>query len=122
MSIDLTISSNYKKEYTHVTIKGVLDLYTSAEFVRTIYDEETTQQKTMILDFKEVQFVDTHGIGTLIQSYKTLAEKGISIKLLSPSSSIKKAFELSGFSKLGIPMYDSIDMAFTIKAKKGESL
>ena len=120
MSIDLTISTNYKNDYTLVLLKGVLDLYTSAEFVRGLYDNETTQHRTILLDFKELQFVDTHGIGTLVQSYKTLAEKGISIKILSASSSIKKALELAGFHKLGIPIYDSLDMAFTIKPKKGD--
>lgn len=94
-----------------VHMMGELDHH-SAEEVRTKIDDrlDRNKNKLLILDFADVTFMDSSGIGVVIGRYKKLTIKGGNVFVTNVNSSIKKVFELSGMFKI-IKLFDSLDKA-----------
>ena len=90
---------------------GELDHH-SAEEVRNKIDDRLNQDKItkLILDFKNVSFMDSSGIGLIMGRYKNCKMKKGSICISRATDSIKRVFELSGIFKI-IKIYDTIEEA-----------
>ncbi len=54
----------------------------------------------LILDFSEVSFMDSSGIGLVMGRYKLMSEIGGKIFVHNPPPHIKKVMKLSGIEKL----------------------
>lgn len=68
-----------------------------AEVDAAIY---THSPKTLILDFQNVTFMDSSGIGLIMGRYKILHPMGGSIILLRPAPHIKRILRLAGMERL----------------------
>lgn len=69
----------------------------STEFRRKILQLISTDQKSIILDMKHVDFVDSTGLGTLVVAHTQLQKAGGSVKLLNVS---KRNIQLLILTKL----------------------
>ncbi|MGN0621471.1 MAG: anti-sigma factor antagonist [Porcipelethomonas sp.] len=56
--------------------------------------------RELILDFSEVDFMDSSGIGLVMGRYKLMKEFGGAVTVRNPSSQIKKVMKISGIEKL----------------------
>ncbi|MEG1993504.1 MAG: anti-sigma factor antagonist [Oscillospiraceae bacterium] len=56
--------------------------------------------KELILDFREVGFMDSSGIGLVMGRYKIMQEMGGKIEISSASGSILKLMALGGIEKI----------------------
>lgn len=56
--------------------------------------------KELVLDFREVGFMDSSGIGLVMGRYKILKETGGKIEINSPSPSVLKLLMLGGIEKI----------------------
>jgi stage II sporulation protein AA (anti-sigma F factor antagonist) len=90
---------------------GELDHH-SAEEVRNKIDDRLDRDNItkLIMDFSDVSFMDSSGIGVVIGRYKKLSLKKGSICVTRVGGSVKRVFELSGMFKI-IKLYDSIEEA-----------
>ncbi len=50
---------------------------------------------SILLDFTEVTFMDSSGIGELVASYRTIDRMGGALKILKPSKRIQNSLELT---------------------------
>jgi anti-sigma B factor antagonist len=57
-----------------------------------------TSLKTVTIDLKDVEFIDSTGVGVFISIYKFLIEKQISFKIIHPKEIVNKVFTIT---KLG---------------------
>ena len=82
-------------------IKGDLDHHTAKE-IRLAFDKEIREKnpKILILDFKDVTFMDSSGIGLIIGRYKIMEELGGKILVAKAPSYIKKVLRISGVNRL----------------------
>ncbi|URZ00166.1 anti-sigma F factor antagonist [Clostridium felsineum] len=94
-----------------VSIIGELDHHSSEEIRNKIDDHiKFKGYKNVILDFSNVTFMDSSGIGVVIGRYKKLTSFGGNICVVGPKESVKRIFELSGMLKI-INIYASLDKA-----------
>ena len=80
-----------------------------AERIRTRADFEIQKYipKKVVLDFNNVTFMDSAGIGMLIGRYKMVTMFGGSINMINVKPNIKRIFEMAGILKL-IPIIEDI--------------
>lgn len=73
-----------------------------AERIRTRADFEIQKYipKKVVIDFNNVTFMDSAGIGMLIGRYKMVTMFGGSINMINVKPNIKKVFEMAGILKL----------------------
>lgn len=53
-----------------------------------------------IVDFKELQYISSAGLGTLIKTYSRLKNTGHSIKLINMNKHIYEVFKISALDKV----------------------
>lgn len=87
---------------------GELDMRTAPQFRQEI-EEKLNNFETilsLILNFADVSFVDSSGLGVILGRYKKMAQRGGQVMLVSVPPQVRKVFELSGIFKI-IAHYDS---------------
>ncbi|MFT5874326.1 MAG: stage II sporulation protein AA (anti-sigma F factor antagonist) [Clostridium sp.] len=94
-----------------VYMSGELDHH-SAEEVRNIIDDRLDRDRynKLIMDFSEVSFMDSSGIGVVIGRYRKLHMKNGKVCVTNIKSSVKRVFDLSGMFKI-IMAYDDVEQA-----------
>lgn len=100
-----------KNENLIVYMMGELDHH-SAEEVRSKIDDRLDRDNVikLILDFTNVTFMDSSGIGVVIGRYKKVSLKKGMVCIANVNSSVKRVFDLSGMFKI-IKLYDNIEQA-----------
>lgn len=84
----------------------------SAEYFKQKLDDEIIARmpKSLVLDFSEVNFMDSSGIGVLMGRYKNLQKIGGTMCITNMAEHINRIFDMSGLSRI-ITKYESIDKA-----------
>ena len=74
----------------------------TAENIRRVADNEITRYmpKKVILDFNNISFMDSSGIGIVIGRYKMIKMLGGSLEIKNANQSIKKILDMSGITKI----------------------
>ena len=82
-------------------LSGDLDHCTAKE-MRTVIDAEVMKRLPLklILDFENVPFMDSSGIGLLIGRYKLMNDLGGSMIAVNPKPEVRKIMELAGVRRL----------------------
>jgi stage II sporulation protein AA (anti-sigma F factor antagonist) len=103
----------FKKEEEKLVVfmMGELDHH-SAEEVRSKIDDRLDRESIakLILDFKDVSFMDSSGIGVVIGRYKKMTTKNGKICIANVNNSVKRVFDLSGMFKI-IKVYENLEQA-----------
>ena len=73
-----------------------------AEKIRRKADDEITRYmpRKVILDFNNVIFMDSAGIGMVLGRYKMINMLGGTLEMKNVSTSVRKIFEMSGITKI----------------------
>jgi anti-anti-sigma factor len=74
---------------------GILDGTKANEFRETIYSSIELSTEAVLVDFKQVTFMDSSGLGALVLSLKNARNVGIKLYLCSLNDQIKMLFELT---------------------------
>ena len=90
-----------KEKTLTACLSGEIDHH-SAAFARAQIDEAITTSKPekMILDFTEVSFMDSSGIGLVMGRYKLLHTQGCPLVLCGLSPHIEKVMRLAGLEQI----------------------
>ena len=90
---------------------GEIDHHT-AEELRLVIDSkfENLCAKNIIVDFNEVSFMDSSGIGMIIGRYKHANNHGGKVVVSGVSDAMRKIFTLSGLGRI-ISIYTTVDEA-----------
>ena len=102
----MKISFDEKDKLLNLEIDEEIDHHRSENLRRTIdYEIQRRNPKTVILDFNNVYFMDSAGIGMVIGRYKTASMVGANLEMKNVKDSIKRIFEMTGVLKI-IPIID----------------
>ena len=97
----MSVSIVAKGEVVTAFLSGEIDHHTAAEFRETI-DQAANEHKPtlLVLDFKNVSFMDSSGIGLVMGRYKTISELSGELAIVNTSPSIGKVMRLAGMERL----------------------
>ncbi|TZE82030.1 anti-sigma F factor antagonist [Calorimonas adulescens] len=99
-----------EKNFLIVSLNGEIDHHNS-EIIKERIDEAIIKQhtKNLILDFKNVDFMDSSGIGLILGRYKKIKAIDGHVYVVD-NSHIKRVLEMSGIYKI-IRTFDSLKKA-----------
>lgn len=75
-------------------LKGDLDIY-SLDQVKEITSKIISYNKDIVADLKELDYIDSTGLGQFINIYKAQKENNKSIKIINAKPNIKKLFAIT---------------------------
>ncbi len=97
----MSVSIVAKGEVITAFLNGEIDHHTAAELRTTIDDAVVNNKPTLlVLDFKNVSFMDSSGIGLVMGRYKTISELGGELAIVNTSPGIGKVMKLAGMERL----------------------
>ena len=83
-----------------VSIRGEIDIYSIEKFREIIEEKIRTQAPEIILDCSELSYMDSTGMGVLIELRNKTKEMGQKIIMINPRPNIKKLLSLTGVDKI----------------------
>ncbi len=85
----------------HVVLDGEIDHHSSGK-LRSEVDAAIYMHtpKTLVLDFRDVTFMDSSGIGLIMGRHKILQPMGGDIILLRPAPHIRRILKVAGMERL----------------------
>jgi anti-sigma B factor antagonist len=94
MSVKATVRKT--GDVTIVDLAGRITLGEGSGLVRsTIKDLVTGGQKNILVNLREVSYIDSAGLGELVGAYATVTHAGGSIKLLHPQAKVHDLLQVT---------------------------
>lgn len=97
----MSIEIRMNEENLLAKISGELDHHTAAA-MRTELDEKISNLNPhkLMLDFSDVSFMDSSGIGFIMGRYKLMKENGGVVEVVNTPRNINKVLKISGLDKI----------------------
>ena len=97
----MEIDYNNKDKLLILKITEEIDHHTTEKIRRKAdYEIERYIPKKVILDFSNVSFMDSSGIGMVVGRFKLTSTLGGTLEMRNVNKSLEKIFKLSGISKI----------------------
>lgn len=97
----MSVEINVTGEVVTAHLGGELDHHTAREMRKAIDNAiELNMPTLLILDFKDVSFMDSSGIGLVMGRYRNLVKSGAELHITEAPPQIYKMMKLAGIEKL----------------------
>ncbi len=97
----MSIQINVTGEVVTALLSGELDHHSAKEMREAIDSAvELNMPTLLILDFKDVSFMDSSGIGLVMGRYRNLVKSGAELHITGATPQIYKMLKLAGIEKL----------------------
>jgi anti-sigma B factor antagonist len=87
-----------------LVVRGEVDLYSSPELRNAITKVMPKKGGAVTVDLRGVPYMDSSGVATLVEGYRSALDTGTQFVLAAPSQSVMKVLQLS-----------RLDSVFTIR-------
>ena len=91
----LNISLETNGETIRILVEGEVDLYTSPKLRSAIMESVPASSSRVEVDLSAVDYMDSSGVATLVEGFKSSREHKKSFTLVTPSLSVMKVLELA---------------------------
>lgn len=81
-----------------VRVKGDLDAATAPELQASLADTVERAGGRIVIDLREVPFVDSSGIGALVAIRKRALERDVEVVLRAPHDRVRMVLEVTGLA------------------------
>lgn len=98
---ELSNESN-EGQSVRIAIKGEIDIYSAPDFKESLYQSINEVQQDIILECRDLSYIDSMGLGILVGALKRVREKGHNIIIRNPRSTVRKLFRITGLDKVFI--------------------
>lgn len=105
-----TESVAHKPEVTLVRLSGDIDSLSVSQLNRGASDLLAQYQYKLILDFADVPYINSSGLGVIASVLKTVREKGGDVKFLHVPPSLLELFDIVRLTKI-VQIYESEEEA-----------
>jgi anti-anti-sigma factor len=102
----LDININKDKGVVLLTFKGSIDFSALDDLKKVVDSCKRDNNFKLVMDFKNVDYINSRGVGALLETAKDFRDKGGDVKLISISKKVSKVFALIGLNKV-IKEYNS---------------
>lgn len=97
----MSVTFDINDESIIAYLNGEIDHHSAKEIREAIdHAAERTTPKQLVLDFKNVTFMDSSGIGLVMGRYKLMSSLGGEVVVTNVSAHIKKVMKISGLDRL----------------------
>ena len=97
---EFNISKKTFEDLNIIELKGYLDAHTAPKLEETISNLVNHNQCKIIVNFSELNYISSAGLGVFMSFIETVRTKGGDIKFSSMNEKIYKVFDLIGFPKI----------------------
>ncbi len=80
--------------------EGEIDLATAEPFRRTVHAALQAQPNVLVIDLRDVSFLDSSGLSVLAAALKGQRSRDAIVALVNPQSIVRRAIELVGLDVL----------------------
>ncbi len=91
----LTIDKTEHDSKIRISVHGEVDLYTSPDLRTAIMKSVPSADSGVEVELAGVDYMDSSGVATLVEGFKSARENSKTFVLLRPSSSVMKVLELA---------------------------
>ncbi len=91
---------------THIAPCGELDIATTPELEQAIADATADDSDEIVLDLRELTFMDSTGLRALAQANVRADESGVNLSIWRGPRQIERVLEISGLGAL-LPLVDA---------------
>ena len=89
-----------KDDYLILNLAGDLDVYSEEEFRDFIEDELKDKNLDLVIDIKDLDYLDSTGLGMFMKIYKMYEENGQKVKIINPKENILKLFKITDLTNI----------------------
>lgn len=89
-----------KDDYLILNLAGDLDVYSEEEFRDFIEDELKDKNLDLVIDIKDLDYLDSTGLGMFMKIYKMYEENGQKVKIINPKENILKLFKITDLTDM----------------------
>ena len=97
-----------------IEVEGELDLYSSAELMRTVEHVAENDASALVVDLSRTTFIDSTGLGVLVAGTKLMRERGDQLHLAGSTPATSAALTSAGlasFFSLSPTVADAVALA-----------
>jgi anti-anti-sigma factor len=91
---------------THISPTGELDIATTPSLEQAITEATSERGASLVLDLRELTFMDSTGLRTLAQTNARAESDGFSLSIVRGPRQIERVLEISGLGAL-LPLVDA---------------
>ena len=103
-SFDLRVARNGSS--AHIAPCGELDIATTPELEQALADATADAVSEIVLDLRELSFMDSTGLRALAQANMRAEASGVSLSIIRGPRQIERVLEISGLGSL-LPLVDA---------------
>lgn len=107
----MQINCDQKDGISIFRVVGDIDINSSPEVKKSFDAALNKEQEKVVINLKEVNYIDSSGLATLVEVLKNLRSKSGKLKLTNLSDKVRGLFEITKLDKL-----------FDIKAEEDEAV
>ncbi|AUG58928.1 STAS domain-containing protein [Acetivibrio saccincola] len=100
MAEELNFVEEIAGDHVKVVLSGEVDIYTSQELKENLYRVVESNKKDVIIDCKELNYIDSTGLGIFVGALKKAKQYEKKIKIINLKDNIKKLFIITGLDKI----------------------
>lgn len=102
MSLTVEVIFDEKENKWLFFPQGEIDIYTSSKFKEEVLKYFDSNRTDIVIDGKNLSYIDSTGLGALISILKKLKEDDFKIYLSNVKPNIRKIFDITELDKLFI--------------------
>ena len=95
----MNTEKNYDGKGLTISVENQIDTVTAPDFENEINDEMGNFD-SLVLDFKNLEYISSAGLRVLIITQKKLQPQGIPFTIINTPDSIKEILSVSGFDNI----------------------
>jgi anti-anti-sigma factor len=103
-SFELKVVRNGRS--THIAPCGELDIATTPELEQALTEATADSMAEIVLDLRELTFMDSTGLRALAQANSRADEAGVKLSIIRGRRQIERVLEISGLGTL-LPLVDA---------------
>ncbi|MFI8193451.1 STAS domain-containing protein [Streptomyces sp. NPDC085946] len=97
--VGLSVVSTTTDRIRVITLAGEIDQHTGQELRRAL-DVSGTVRPRIVIDLRQVTFMDSSGVNTLIAAHQDITAAGGWLRLAAPTRTVRRVLHLVGVDEL----------------------
>lgn len=98
-SHSLSINRSTDKGVVRVLLAGEIDLRTSPELNEALAAIVSSRPRSVVVDLAGVQYIDSSGVGTLVNLKRQIERAGGAVALANPQTRVRNVLEITNLDK-----------------------
>jgi anti-sigma B factor antagonist len=108
--VELALSTREVGDRTVLAVGGEIDVHSAPELRGAVTEVVDGGVTALVVDLSAVQFLDSTGLGVLVEAHKALSETGGTLDVVCSSERLLKVFTITGLAQL-FTIHDSVEAA-----------